>query len=125
MLRHPSVSAHRQALLAERARSMRLQLTSSEAALWQAIRGKRLGVAFRRQVVIAGNFIADFAATEVHLVVEVDGAYHVGRAAADERRDRRLKRLGWRVLRIPAEVVLGDLPAAVELVRGAIGGFGF
>jgi very-short-patch-repair endonuclease len=116
-----SVSAHRQALLAERARSMRTLMTPSEAALWQAIRGNRLGVAFRRQVVVGGCCIADFAATEVHLVVEVDGAYHVRRAAADARRDRRLERLGWRVVRIPAEVVFGDLLAAVEVVRAAVG----
>ena len=123
MLRQPSVSvsAHRQALLAERARSMRTLMTPSEATLWQAIRGNRLGVAFRRQVVIGGCCIADFAAPAVRLVVEVDGAYHLGRATADARRDRRLERLGWRVVRIPAEVVVGNLAAAVEVVRGAVG----
>lgn len=108
-----SVSPHRKALLTERARAMRLQMTVSEAALWQAIRGKRLGLAFRRQVVIDGSFIADFAAPAVRLVVEVDRAYRRGQVAADERRDRKLARLGWRVLQLKAEVVLHDLPAAV------------
>lgn len=115
-----SVSAHRQSLLTERARSMRLQMTVSEAALWRAIRGRQLGVAFRRQVVIGGSFIADFAAPEVRVVVEVDGAYHGARVAADERRDRKLGRLGWRVVRLDAEVVLHDLPAAVAAIRAAV-----
>jgi very-short-patch-repair endonuclease len=122
MLRHPavSVSAHRQQLLAERARSMRLQMTASEAALWQCLSGKQLGVAFRRQVVIGGNHIADFAAPAVRVIVEVDGAYHRGRAAADARRDRKLRRLGWRVVRVEAEVVLRNLPAAVGVIGAAI-----
>ena len=122
MLRHTvvSVSAHRHSLLAGRARSMRLQMTASEAALWQCLSGKQLGVAFRRQVVIGGKFIADFAAPHEKVIVEVDGAYHGGRAAADERRGRKLMRLGWRVVCIPAEVVLRELPLAVEVIRAAI-----
>jgi very-short-patch-repair endonuclease len=40
---------------------MRAALTDSEARLWAAIRGRRLGVAFRRQVVIE-TFIVDFLA---------------------------------------------------------------
>ncbi len=115
-----SVSPHRQAQLAERARSMRLQMTPTEAALWRAIRAGRLGVVFRRQYVIANRYIADFAAPAVRVIVEVDGEYHGRRAAADERRDRKLERLGWRVVRLEAEVVLRNLPMAVAAVRGAI-----
>jgi len=54
-----------------RARQMRSALTPSEAKLWAAIRGGRLGVSFRRQVPL-GNYIADFAAPAAKLVVEVD-----------------------------------------------------
>lgn len=118
--RAQSVSPHRKAQLAERASRMRHHMTASEYALWQSLRGRQLGVTFRRQYVIAGCFIADFAAPSVRVIVEVDGAYHVGRAAADERRDRRLERMGWRVARIPAKVVLHDLPAVVEVIRAAI-----
>jgi very-short-patch-repair endonuclease len=56
--------------------------------------------AFRRQLVI-GQSIVDFACTKVRLVVEVDGAYHEGRARHDGARDRALEKLGWHVLRIP------------------------
>ena len=39
------------------------------------------------------------------------------RGAADARRDRKLARLGFRVVRVEAEMVLRNLPVAVELVR--------
>ena len=76
--------------------------------------------AFRRQVVL-GTAIADFFAPAIRLVVEVDGGQHRSRRSADARRDRDLRRLGCHVLRIEAEVVMRDLPAAVALVREAVG----
>ena len=41
--------------------------------------------------------------------MEVDGGQHLARAAADARRDRKLERLGYRVLRIPAQLVMRAL----------------
>ena len=105
--------------LALHAHTMRQAPTESEARLWGALRSSQLGVAFRRQVPLLG-FIADFYAPSARLVVEVDGGYHERRASADERRDRKLKRAGYRVVRVPAELVLGDLPAAVLTVRRAL-----
>jgi very-short-patch-repair endonuclease len=67
-----------------------------------------------------GNFNADFLAPAAKLIVEVDGGAHIGRAAADARRDRKLARLGYRVVRLPAELVLRYLPLAVEFVREAM-----
>ena len=111
----------RQALLEERAYVMRHQPTESEARLWEAIRGGQLGVTFRRQVRI-GGFIVDFLAPAVKLVVEVDGGSHARRATADARRDRKLARLGYQVLRLNAELVLEYLPDAVERIRVALTG---
>jgi very-short-patch-repair endonuclease len=111
-----------EAVLAERAWAMRQFPTPSEAALGRALAGKRLGVAFRRQVVVGGKYIVDFLAPDAGLVVEVDGAAHRGRAAADARRDRFLLLLGYRVLRLAAELVERDLLAAVARVRAALGG---
>jgi very-short-patch-repair endonuclease len=99
---------------------MRFSLTPSEAALWRALRGKQLGVAFRRQVAI-GRFIADFVAPAQRLVVEVDGGYHVTRRSADMRRDRVLARLGYRVLRLEVDLVLRNLPEALGRIRTALG----
>ena len=109
-------SARSPAVLAARAREMRFAPTASEARLWGALRGGRLGVVFRRQVPI-GRYIADFACAEARLVVEVDGASHRGRERADARRDEALRRAGWRVVRVSAELVMWELGAAVGTVR--------
>jgi very-short-patch-repair endonuclease len=115
-----SVTAVRKQLLAVRARDMRLFAQEPERALWRELAGGKLGVAFRRQVVLGDRYIADFAAPAVRLVVEVDGRLHAQQGAADARRDRDLARLGYHVLRIPADCVMADLAAVVALVRGAV-----
>jgi len=99
------------------ARQHRGCLTESEARLWSALNAGQLGVCFRRQVPVGGRFIADFCAPSIKLIVEVDGGYHVRRRAADASRDRKLARLGYRVVRGSAALVLSDLAAAVALVR--------
>jgi very-short-patch-repair endonuclease len=69
--------------------------TESEARLWSALSAGKLGVAFRRQVVLGNRFIVDFVAPRVRLVVEVDGSYHAQRIGADARRGGKLRRLGF------------------------------
>jgi very-short-patch-repair endonuclease len=101
------------------ARQMRSWLTPSEQALWELIRGRRLGVQFCRQVPV-GRFIVDFLAPAQRLVVEVDGGYHARRVVADERRDRVLRRLGYRVLRLPAALVLSAPAEAFALVAALL-----
>jgi len=100
---------------------MRKHPSVPEATLWRELSGSKLGVAFRRQVPFAGRFVADFVAPSRPLLVEVDGAQHNRQRTADARRDRVLARLGYRVLRIEAALVMRDLPAAVALVRSALG----
>lgn len=106
------VSAHQARLLEERARAMRFAPTRSEEWLWRRLSGSKTGFAFRRQLVIA-NFIVDFAATKVRLVVEVDGGYHEGRQPRDAARDRALNALGWRVLRVAESEVFGEIDRVV------------
>jgi very-short-patch-repair endonuclease len=93
--------------------------TWSEQALFRLVGAGQLGVAVRRQVVV-GEFVVDLAVPAAKLAIEVDGASHAGRAAADARRDRKLARLGWRVLRVEAELVLREPEVAVERVRVAL-----
>ena len=99
-------------LLHARAREMRHAPTPSEARLWERLRGSQLGVVFRRQVVI-GNYSADFAASSVRLVVEGDGGCHLGRVRLDAKRDARLARAGWRVVRVSGEESLAFAVARV------------
>jgi len=49
--------------------------------------------------------------------VEVDGGSLVGRGAADVRRDRKLGRLGYRVVRVESDLVLSQQQLAVDAVR--------
>ena len=105
--------------LALHAHTMRQAPTDSEARLWRALRSSQLGVAFRRQVPLLG-FIADFYAPSARLIVEVDGGCHARRVTADARRDRKHARGGYRVVRLPAELVMRDLPAAVLALRRAL-----
>jgi very-short-patch-repair endonuclease len=98
---------------------MRSCLTPSEQALWQLLRGRRLGVTFRRQVPV-GRYIADFRAPARRLIVEVDGGYHHRRRVVDARRDRNLARLGYRVLRLPAALVMAQPTEALALVVAAL-----
>jgi very-short-patch-repair endonuclease len=100
---------------------MRHHPTPPEAALWRQLSGRRLdGIAFKRQVPI-GPFIADFLAPRHRLIVEVDGAHHTQRVTADARRDGKLRRWGYRVLRLDAELVLRDTPEVLRRVREALG----
>jgi len=103
------------------ARAMRREPTPSERALWEALSGSKLGVGFRRQALVAGC-IVDFLAPSRKLVVEVDGGYHrtAAQRRADAHRDRRLERAGFRVLRLPAELVLTSIAEVTRLVRAAL-----
>jgi len=98
---------------------MRFNQSPSEQQLWRAIRGRRLGVQFRRQVPL-GRFVVDFFASEVGVAVEVDGGYHAKRVKADARRDEVLRRMGYRVLRLDAELVIHQLEVAVARVAAAV-----
>jgi very-short-patch-repair endonuclease len=85
--------------------------------LWLELQGCTLGAPFKRQVVLGGRFIVDFLAARSRLAVEVDGAYHVEHALADARRDRALRRLGYRVLRLDEELVMQHIDVALARIR--------
>ncbi|MCP5041931.1 MAG: DUF559 domain-containing protein [bacterium] len=68
-MQKPVQSFARRRQLEERARLMRASPTWPEQVLFRAIRGKRLGVWVKRQLVI-GRHIADFAVPSDRLVIE-------------------------------------------------------
>jgi very-short-patch-repair endonuclease len=114
-----SLVTRRDLVLEHRARILRSRPTRSEAVLLAALRGGALGAHFQCSVRV-GGFIADFLAPRQMLILEVDGASHRGRRRADARRDRKLQRLGYRVLRLEAELVLTNLPEALARIRAAL-----
>ena len=69
--RFTRVSKHRQQVLDERAAGMRRAPTASEARLFEAVRGGRLWVGFRRQV---GRFIADLVMHDLAAAVAIIAA---------------------------------------------------
>jgi very-short-patch-repair endonuclease len=78
-----------------------------------------VGARFRRQIIL-GPFAIDFFAPFRALVVEVDGPIHQYRKDVDRLRDEALGARGLRVVRIDADMVEGDLPGAVDVVRRAL-----
>jgi very-short-patch-repair endonuclease len=113
-----------QTLPAERAHFLRHNLTETEAVLWQQLSGNKLGVTFKRQVPI-GKYIADFLAPRAKLVVEVDGGIHSARRSRDARRDRNLTRIGYRVVRLDAELVQRNVAQAVAAVVAVLHAVGY
>jgi very-short-patch-repair endonuclease len=91
----------------ERAKRNRKAPTSAEDRLWSMLRGRRYRDAkFRHQHAI-GPYVVDFACVALMLVIEVDGPSHADdeQRAFDRERTALLERSGWRVARIPNEVV--------------------
>jgi len=97
--KHIITGQHLSPILKARAQELRRQMTASEIDLWDRLRANRLeGFHFRRQQIIDG-YIVDFYCHSVGLVVEVDGAIHLGQEDYDQYRDAHLRELGITVLR--------------------------
>ncbi len=82
-------------------RGLRKRLTPAEAALWSLLKNRQaFGLKFRRQTSIE-NYIVDFYCAEYKIVIELDGEPHYTeeQAIKDQKRDKRLKELGHKVLR--------------------------
>ena len=105
----------------ERAREFRRDMTSTEAILWQELRGNKLGIHFRRQQVIAG-FIVDFYCHKAGLVIELDGSVHGGdeQKENDTERDKVLSEMGLRIVRFMNEDVIKDSPKILGRIRELI-----
>jgi very-short-patch-repair endonuclease len=73
----------------------RRPMTQAETVLWEELRSNKLGVHFRRQHVI-GTYIVDFVSLKNHLVIEVDGEYHLSpeQQLLDSERTRYLEQKG-------------------------------
>ena len=89
----------RSKVLLRRAREMRSQPNDAESSVWQGLRAKRLrGFKFRRQHPI-GNYIVDFYCAAAMLVIELDGATHIGKESYDAMRQSWLESQGLLVIR--------------------------
>ena len=109
-------------LLRRFARQQRAQAVQSEALVWRAVRNRRCdGAKFQRQVPM-GNYILDFVCFEHRLIVEIDGPSHdvLEQRLAGPARDAWLRDRGFRVLRLPNELVIASTELAVARIRDAM-----
>ena len=104
--------------LKNKARYLRKNLTDSESVLWSRLRNKQLmGIQFYRQRPV-GNYIVDFYAPKVKLVLEIDGFQHMrdDQLQKDRNRDNYLIDLGLKILRFNSNEVLKETDAIVGVI---------
>ena len=100
------------------ARRLRANFTDAERRMWDRLRRKQiLNVQFYRQKPI-GNYVVDFYAPAVQLIVELDGSQHLEpkQKNRDKSRTAYLNQLGLRVLRFNDRQVLLELNSVVEAI---------
>jgi len=105
--------------LIARAREMRKGQSRAEKAIWDLVRGNRLGVKFRRQHPAEG-YIADFACVEAMLIIEIDGLSHDLQQDYDAERTAKLEAAGWRVLRVTDNDALSDPGAVARKIQALL-----
>jgi len=98
---------------------LRKEATDAERFLWRFLRGKQLGVKFRRQHPF-NSFVLDFVCLERKLVIELDGGQHAETASADNERMRFLQVAGFRVLRFWNNQVFQETEAVIETIMAAL-----
>jgi very-short-patch-repair endonuclease len=98
------------------ARTLRRRQTSAEDLLWQQLRGRRLGLKFRRQVPIAG-YVVDFFCFDAKLMIELDGRQHAMEAEYDVRRTAELEAHGLTILRFRNEAVRNNLDGVLACIQ--------
>ena len=108
-------------LLCQNAKYNRKHPTEAEALLWESLRGKQLGVRFRRQHPVY-DYIPDFVCLSLNLIIEVDGDYHLAeeQKLSDEKRDAYLMTFGFHIIRFTNEEVLHNLNKVLNKIKTAM-----
>ncbi len=80
-----------------------------------------MGVKFLRQRPVL-HYIADFMCRELLLIIECDGASHLveGAAERDQKRDKDLEAIGFKVLRFEDGMILNDLSLTLSIIEQVI-----
>jgi very-short-patch-repair endonuclease len=106
------------------ARENRKTMSEPAKRIWLELRASRfMGIKFRREKVI-GPYIADFAANDPKLVIEIDGDTHDADDENDRIRTGVLNQHGYRVVRYSnvdvmqnLEGILMDLAAVIAAMQ--------
>jgi very-short-patch-repair endonuclease len=104
-------------VLKEKARKLRKNSTFSEILLWNYLKRKQLkGYDFHRQKPI-DKYIVDFFCNELYLAIEIDGESHYGNESRDERRQKKLEKLGVQFLRFDDLEVVHNLDGVLKRIE--------
>ena len=105
-----------------RAKALRIGMTPPENKLWSILRGGRLqGIKFVRQMVFGPNYVADFAARQHGLVIELDGDSHAGREDYDAARTAFIESQGYRVIRFSNSEIMTNIEGVTRAILNALG----
>ena len=114
---YKTASPDRYELLKTFAQENRRNQTVAESFLWRHIKGNQLGAKFLRQHIIY-DYIADFAALDQMLVIEVDGGYHFSpeQMEWDAYRTDDLVKFGFKVIRFSNGEVLNNIDKVMDSI---------
>ena len=105
-------------------RELRTNGTPGEAILWsRVLRAKGTGYQFNRQFSLKSeelNIIVDFICRKLKLIIEVDGSSHNTKGLKDLERDKKLKELGYYVLRVQEADVRHNIDDVVKQIEDVI-----
>jgi len=102
------------------ARELRTESVSrAEKHLWKALKQKQQGVGFKRQRPIS-NFIVDFFAQEIGLIIEIDGSSHLTKSEYDFYRQKNLTDLGYQIIRFSEGDVIQNCSEVLTQIQHII-----
>ena len=105
--------------LRECAKQLRNNSTLSEVLLWKQIKGKALGVEFKRQVPML-EYIVDFYCQEIGLAIEVDGNIHDFRYLEDAQRQQEIEKYGVIFIRFSNEEIKNNMFSVILSLESKI-----
>lgn len=96
-------------------------MTPGEKKLWYHVlqQSKMMNYRFLRQRAI-DNYIADFFCKELKLLIEVDGLHHNLQTEEDDKRDARLKELGYETFRVSHYMVMTDIENVMRAIEDKV-----
>lgn len=100
------------------ARKLRKDGTKGEAILWsEVLRGKQFfGYQFNRQFCI-DNYVVDFISRKLKLIIEIDGYSPNFKYNEDTLRDKKLKKLGYTVIRFSEKEIRDDIDNVIRVLE--------
>lgn len=107
--------------LKEYARELRTETVSkAEKKIWKGLLSrKQTGERFLRQRPIS-NFIVDFFAPDIGLIIEIDGNSHFNKGDYDRYREDKLVSLGYTLIRFTEGDAVHNLDVVSDQVRHVI-----